>query len=183
MGLEAVADRIDVFDPLAVTPLLQTRGYARELLGAAHAEEVLRRQATVTAPRPATVEYIADEAALRKTVGGASTMIEQYDHLLAMGDRGNVTVRVVPVGQCPQHSGAFQLLSTATAVVAAQETRRSACYYTEPDAIADYRALLSDLRERAHTPERSRSLIADLRAATDNSSEGTGHGRRHHRNR
>ena len=164
VGLEAIAVRVEVFDPLAVTPLLQAPGYARELAGAAHADAVARRRGVLTADDPAELDCVADELALRRPVGGSSVMAEQYGHLLAMADSPHVTIRVLPAGSGPPRVGAFQLISTEDAVVACQETRRSAHYYTEPDAVADYRRLFEELRERAYDPDRSRDLIADLGA-------------------
>ncbi|MFC5290549.1 Scr1 family TA system antitoxin-like transcriptional regulator [Actinokineospora guangxiensis] len=164
IGLEAVAVRVEVFDPLAVTPLLQAPGYARGLAGAAHADAVALRQGVLTAGEPAELDWVADESALRRPVGGPSAMAEQHAHLLAMADLPNVTIRVLPAGGGPPRPGAFQLISTQDAVVACQETRRAAHYYTEPDAVADYRALFDELRERAYDPGASRDLIAGLGA-------------------
>ena len=163
LGLEAFAVRIEVFDPLAVTPLLQTAEYARELVDDVHADEVGRRRGTITADEPAELDYLADELALLRPVGGPAIMGDQYDHLIAMSELPNVTLRVLPAGQRPPRTGAFQLIRTADAVIAYQETRQSAYYYSEPEAVADYQRLLEELRERALDPERSRDLIARLK--------------------
>jgi hypothetical protein len=164
IGLEAVAVRVEVFDPLAVTPLLQAPGYARGLAGAAHADAVARRQGVLTADDPAELDCLIDESALHRPVGGASVMAEQYAHLVAVAELPNVTLRVLPAVGRPPRTGAFQLISTEDAVVACQETHRSAHYCTEPDAVADYRSLFEELRERAHDPDTSRDLIAGLGA-------------------
>lgn len=162
LGLEAVARRIEVFDPLAVTALLQSPRYAREWGGDAHAAEVARRGATLTADEPADLEYLADEFALRRVVGGPGVMREQRDHLLELGARPNVVVRVIPAGRKPPRVGPFQLIRTADAVVACQDTRRSAYYYDQPDAVADYQGLFAELRDRALDATQSRELVAGL---------------------
>ncbi|MFC7617731.1 DUF5753 domain-containing protein [Actinokineospora soli] len=117
----------------------------------------------MTADEPAELDCLADECALRRSVGGAVVMGEQYDHLIAMSERPNVSLRVLPAGLRPPRTGAFQLIRTEDAVVAYQETRRSAHYYSEPEAVADYQRLLDELRERALDPDRSRDLIAGLK--------------------
>lgn len=163
LGLEAFAAEIEVFDPAAVTPLLQTRAYARELVGTE--EEVnarLRRQGTLTAEEPAVFHFLTDEHALRRRVGGVETMAEQCDHLLSMVARPNVTVRVIPADGPPPLVRAFQLFRADDLVVAHEETRRSAYYYDDPEAVADYEGVLADLRARALDPEQSRELIAEL---------------------
>jgi Domain of unknown function (DUF5753)/Domain of unknown function (DUF397) len=148
VGLAAVADGIEVFDPMIVNGLLQTEAYARELI-AYHASITLgvnveksvalrlRRQSGITREAsPAELWCVMEEQALRRPVGNPAVMADQLDHLLGMTGRPNVNLQMIPheVGVHPSLKGAFFLLRFEDDWrVAYEETRRSAYYYDSPD--------------------------------------------------
>lgn len=178
IGLEGVATGIEVFDPMLISGLLQTEAYARELI-AYHASITLgvdvedsvalrlRRQSVITRETsPAELWWVVEEQALRRPVGDAAVMAGQLDHLLDMARRPNVNVQVIPheVGVHPALTGAFFLLRFEDDWrVAYEETRRSAYYYDDPDAVEDYAKVMNHLRHLALNPKRSRALIDKVR--------------------
>ena len=104
--LESMALCISVYSPAVVDALLQTSAYASAvataLVGKApgHAErwvEMLAHRQTVLArPEPPTISTVIDEAVLRRPVGGRTVMGAQLRHLLALGERASIEVRVLP---------------------------------------------------------------------------------------
>lgn len=118
---EARAVLIRAFQPLLIPGLLQTEEYARQVIGAgAHSEvqteertrERMERQAaTLDRPQPVILSAIIGEAALRD--GGVTLMKGQLEHLVDIGHRPNVHVRVVPFGGGLHlgHGGPFALAS------------------------------------------------------------------------
>lgn len=117
---EAVARVIHTFEAMAVTGLFQTREYAYEQLKAGRmpeeAEELvatrLARQAILEGEDPCHVVVVFDEYALRRPVGGKEVMHGQIEHLIALSDRLNVTLQIVPSakGSYPGVMGAFMIL-------------------------------------------------------------------------
>lgn len=80
--------------------------------------------------------------------------------------RPNINVQVIPreVGVHPALKGAFFLLRFEDDWrVAYEETRRSAYYYDNPDAVEDYAKVMNHLRHLALNPKRSRALIDKVR--------------------
>ncbi|MDG4764344.1 helix-turn-helix transcriptional regulator [Solwaraspora sp. WMMD406] len=101
--------------------LLQTEAYARMVVeagpnteaqvdGMTH-ERLERQAATLGRSSPVTLSAIVGEAALR--LGDPTIMKEQLEHLVEIGDRPNVHVRVVPfaAGMHAGLGGAFVLAS------------------------------------------------------------------------
>ncbi|BCY09165.1 helix-turn-helix transcriptional regulator [Actinoplanes sp. L3-i22] len=106
-SFEADAIRISDYESLFIPGLLQTRAYTetiiRTLLPEAPHEEIeqrldirMRRQETLTKPHPASLWAILDEAAMRRRVGGNQIYLDQLEHLLAAGQRPNITIQVIP---------------------------------------------------------------------------------------
>lgn len=103
---EASSATIRGFQPLVVPGLLQTEEYARAVIQAvvpkaskAQVEAAvtvrMRRQEILTRPDPVQLLAVVDEAVVRRQVGGDGAMRRQIKHLVAMGDRKNVTIEVV----------------------------------------------------------------------------------------
>ncbi|MDM4722513.1 DUF5753 domain-containing protein [Micromonospora sp. WMMA1363] len=107
----------------AVLPgLLQTEEYARAVLSSGplvadvehHIGTRLQRQAAVfDRPRPPLSVFVIDEAALRR--GDPKVMGPQLDHLVALAERPNVMVHVLPLdaGLHPGQAGPFVIATTA----------------------------------------------------------------------
>ncbi len=178
VGLTACATTIESFEPALVTGLLQTEAYARELISyhssitpgvnidASVALRMQRKHVLARDPSPAELWCILDEQALRRPVGNSTVMAGQLDHLIEMTERPNVNIQVIPgdVGIHPALKGAFYLLRFDDDWrVAYEETRRSAYYYDDPDAVEEYAKVVNHLRHMALAPAETRALIAKCR--------------------
>ncbi|MER5310308.1 helix-turn-helix transcriptional regulator [Streptomyces sp. NPDC002773] len=96
---------------IVVPGLLQTAGYARAAMeeGLAgdsaqigdYVRRRLERQAVLEQPDPPWMVIVLDEACLRRDFGGGQVMREQIEHLLAMGERPNVNIQVLPMRGTP----------------------------------------------------------------------------------
>ncbi len=122
VGLEADASLIRIFALELVPGLLQIEPYAREVqtlaqvpVEAADAERHIaskrKRQERLSADQPPEFRAVISEAALHR-VRGSEFAAEQYRHLLAMAQRSNITIHVLPFSRRlhPSMSGGFVLL-------------------------------------------------------------------------
>ncbi|MBA5221916.1 helix-turn-helix domain-containing protein [Streptomyces griseoaurantiacus] len=122
LGYEGAADSLHTYHPIVVPGHLQTRGYAEALLRPRDLEESrfhrvvdlrMERQQRMFdgSGRPACV-FVLDEAAVRRQIGGAGVFRQQLDHLLDVGSRPEVSVRVLPFDAGAHYStlGSFVLL-------------------------------------------------------------------------
>ncbi|MBP2340772.1 transcriptional regulator with XRE-family HTH domain [Saccharothrix coeruleofusca] len=169
---ERVATAITEVGPLLVPGLLQTPDYARAImvesgLPHAHAEarvEVrLDRQQVLTREKPVPYLAVVDESVLRRPLGGRSVMVEQARHLLAMVERDNVTIRVVPAQRSwyPGLYGPFSLLETArTTPVVHLEHLRSNLFLDKPEDVQAYLDIKPTLLAAAASVEDSAELIS-----------------------
>lgn len=113
LELEACARRISCYAPGRVPELLWTEEYARAVIGAAAGmgdDEVgLRVELCVGRQRvlegEAEFVFVVAEAALRRPVWGGELVARQLRHVVEVGKRANVSVRVLPAeadvrGEC-----------------------------------------------------------------------------------
>ncbi|MGW5055598.1 helix-turn-helix domain-containing protein [Actinokineospora sp. NPDC004072] len=104
LSYEDSATAIRHVHPYLVPGLLQTPGYARALLGAAHEGEKLDaliaaridRQAILHEDPGPELSFLIDEGALHRMVGGPQVMREQLRHLRHLADKRNIDIRVIP---------------------------------------------------------------------------------------
>ncbi|TDD69977.1 XRE family transcriptional regulator [Actinomadura darangshiensis] len=109
LGLEQSASTVRSYEVQYVHGLLQTRDYARAVIGLEHHDEPyggLERRVAVRMKRQeilhrptgaATLWAVMDEAALRRPIGGPQTMRGQIEHLIAVSEgMANVKVQVLP---------------------------------------------------------------------------------------
>lgn len=115
VSLETDAEVIRVYEPHYVTGLLQTRDYARAVMGAGFPNESaeslehrvelrLRRQELLERPDAPMLWVVLEEAALRREVGGPAVMRAQLARLAEACELPNVTLRIVPLAAGP-HPG------------------------------------------------------------------------------
>lgn len=160
---------------LSVVPgLLQTRAYARELLGASGwtGEELegqvtarWERRAILTGPDPTDYRAIVDEAVLRRPLRDAEAWREQLAHLLAMAQLPNVTLQVLPLA-APLHG----LHSTHTILlglldgrlVGYTEMAYSGDLAEEPKGVERLRLAYDRLRDLALPPWESVAFVERL---------------------
>lgn len=179
LALEEDAQRIVAFQPQVLPGLVQTKEFAASVISsndpALDDEEVefftnvrLRRQDVFK--RDTLTDYlcIVTEGVLRQRVGGVEVMKGQLHHLLELGERPNITIRVVPFseqGYTGSSSGAFTLYSYPDQLdldVVQVEYLDGALYLEEEKTIRKYRGSLDLLRSSMLSTSESNDLISEI---------------------
>lgn len=106
--LEYRAELIGTYVPMVLPGLLQTPAYAEAVMRlygtpenvlADRVERRLARQRVLVDPRkPVRFSTVIEETALRHPVGPSAVMHDQLNHLVTVGRRPNVEIRVLPPG-------------------------------------------------------------------------------------
>jgi transcriptional regulator with XRE-family HTH domain len=179
IGLETDASSLRVYEPQVVPGLLQTPDYAAAVISGALPEvgdeEVssrvqvrLRRQQRIWDDRaPLRLWAVVDEAAVRRSVGGAATMVEQMHRLAECSRLPNVTLQVMPfsAGAHPGVNGQYSILEfpeAADSTVIYLEGGTSDLYLEKPHDVQYYSVMYEHLRAQALSPEQSRRFITKL---------------------
>ncbi|ROT33986.1 helix-turn-helix transcriptional regulator [Micromonospora sp. HM5-17] len=120
---EQQATMIRTWEPTLIPGLLQTEAYARAVLGVGPhtpaqvdemtAKRLARQAATLDRDPPVTLSAIVGEPALR--YGDPVLLRGQLNHLLKLGERPGVGIRVIPfsAGIHPGLTGAFAVATLA----------------------------------------------------------------------
>jgi transcriptional regulator with XRE-family HTH domain len=168
---ESSASVIQLFQPLLMPGLLQEEEYARAVLraygGSASAERVeelvelrMRQQLELLEredPPPPEMNFVMDEAALHRWVGGRGVMRRQLQRLKQEASRDNVTIEVVPfsAGEHPGMRGPFLILilqfedDRDEHVLFLENSRGDMLVRDEPDEIKSYTEAFAQLQELA----------------------------------
>ncbi|MCR6486925.1 helix-turn-helix domain-containing protein [Amycolatopsis sp. OK19-0408] len=179
VGLEEAAARIQIWEPLYVSGLLQIEGYARAIFSHGRPEMAdervdqlvalrMRRQKMFSRPDAPRVWMVLDESVLHRPIGGVKVLKQQIEFLLEMSALPHVSVQVLPYsrsGLSAEH--AFSLLRFGEPElpnIAYVEYLTGAHYIEKREEIEKYSRSLDMLAVDAETPERSRSLLAKRRA-------------------
>jgi hypothetical protein len=156
--------------------LLQTARYAEALIrnveGPSASDEQIgrwvqlriKRQRVLDGEQPTKMAAVLDESVLHRPVGGGEVMREQLRHLLALGRRANIDIRVLPfrVGAHAGFDGAFMLFEMPDPYpeVAYVETLAGRLYLESPKTDRFVRAY-DRLRAAALTAKESADLIEE----------------------
>ncbi|MEV0000292.1 helix-turn-helix transcriptional regulator [Streptomyces sp. NPDC050848] len=117
--MEARAAYISTYQAQLVYGLLQTRDYARAVLGARTEDDLdtkvaarIERQRVLGRETAPLIWVVMSEAVLRQEVGGRAVMRKQLAHLLAMQERKWVKIQMLPfeAGAHTGLMGSFTLL-------------------------------------------------------------------------
>jgi transcriptional regulator with XRE-family HTH domain len=179
VGLEESAALIQAYELLYVPGLLQTEAYALAVATGGrpdYAPEDVRkrialrmdRQKILTGPRPPTLWAVLDESVVRRPIGGRRVHHEQLDRLLALAQRPNITIQVVPnrlSGYAAE--GSFTILRFAEPELpdlVYVEHLGGALYLDGQGEVEIYSRALDRLMVDADTPEESRQLLAKVQA-------------------
>jgi transcriptional regulator with XRE-family HTH domain len=178
VGLEAAADRAYSYEAQVVPGLLQTEDYARAMLQAARLDiaddEIDRRvrvrqsrQSLLTQDEPIDFWVVLDEAVLRRPVGGPAVMWRQFNHLIAMARRPNVTVQVLPfaAGAHAGMDGTFSMLlyeESASQNFVFAANAAGGVLLDKYDELQRYAFIFDHLRSLALAPDDSIAMIATL---------------------
>ncbi|MBL1114693.1 helix-turn-helix domain-containing protein [Streptomyces sp. 110] len=154
--------------------LLQTvdhaRAVIREVAPPLRAYEVehrlshrMKRQAILYGDRPVPYTAIIHEAALRMEFGGMDTVRVQLEHLLAMSEMNNVTIRVIPFGggTFPGTGQSFDyVVGPVPQLDTVQLDSAQGTQFMDAEAeLAKYRAVLERMEMTALKPRESRDFI------------------------
>jgi transcriptional regulator with XRE-family HTH domain len=179
VGLEEAAARIQIWEPLYVSGLLQIEGYARAIFSHGRPEMAdervdqlvalrMRRQKMFSRPDAPRVWMVLDESVLYRPIGGMKVLKQQIEYLLEMSALPHVSVQVLPYsrsGLSAEH--AFSLLRFGEPElpnIAYVEYMTGAHYIEKREEIEKYSRALDMLAVDSETPERSRALLAKRRA-------------------
>ena len=175
VGLEQAAALIRTYEVQFVPGLLQTADYARAVMMLGHPDASagqielrvglrLARQQLLSAPGPATLWAVVDEAALRRPLGGPQVMRAQLQHLIAISERPNMVVQILPL-RCGGHAaagGAFTILRFADpdlADVVYLEQLTSALYLGKREDTDRYMQVMDCLSAQAEPPEHTTGFL------------------------
>jgi hypothetical protein len=174
VGLEEAAARIQVWEPMYVSGLLQTEEYARAIVshGQPHiADDTVerrvalrrRRQKMLSRPDAPRLWMVLDESVLHRPIGGVKVLKGQIDYLLDVTSQPNVSVQILPWDRSGYSAeGAFSLLRFSEPElpnIAYVEYQTGAMYIEKRDEIEVYSRSLDRLAVDAETPDRSRAMM------------------------
>jgi transcriptional regulator with XRE-family HTH domain len=177
---EAEAIRLWDWEPLVVPGLLQTEGYAREVMRGwnsmfnlpptelqARVEARMMRQQVLTRDHPLELSVVIDESVIHRRFGDSSTMHDQLERLVESSEMPNVEVRVLPLsGYHPIGTGSFVYMQfkqehavPVNDIVTVEQLISH--YYIEDVAETNmYRVTFERLRAEALGATETRDLIA-----------------------
>lgn len=173
MEREAEASQVRNFELTLIYGLLQTENYIRAVVGHEQdpdtAEQLvaerLKRQEILTRENAPNAWFTIDESSLRRDIAGPEIMREQLAHLLALSDRPNVSIDVVPLGAkyYPGLTGSFTILSFIDAPdVVYGEIAGQGMLITDRRTVASFAVRYNRLRGDALRVEESRTLIKSV---------------------
>jgi transcriptional regulator with XRE-family HTH domain len=176
LSLEDEASSILVYETNFVTPLLQTRRYAWELISSrtdARLDLVQRivdlrmaRQGILDRANAPRLTVVLDEAALRRTVSTRDVMWEQCERLIEAAEQPCVSLRVLPFG-----AGAYQAMGFPFQIFEFVDDDPQLVYVEllsrgqvleSAEEVGRYRAAFNQVHERALSPEGSRNFLGEL---------------------
>ncbi|MBE8523270.1 helix-turn-helix domain-containing protein [Amycolatopsis sp. H6(2020)] len=178
VGLEEAAARIQIWEPLYVSGLLQIEPYARAIFSHGRSEMAdervdqlvalrMRRQKMFSRPDAPRVWMVLDESVLYRPIGGMKVLKQQIEFLLEMSALPHVSIQILPYtrsGLSAEH--AFSLLRFGEPElpnIAYVEYMTGAHYIEKREEIEKYSRALDMLAVDAETPERSRSMLGKRR--------------------
>lgn len=172
---ERTAERITEVNPLMIPGLLQTREYAQHLmisvgtpLDVAEQNTMIRmgRQNVLTRRMPVTYFGLIGEQAIRYPPCDDTIMAGQLRHLLTMGRRPNVEIRILPIDRRRYSialEGRFVLLEFPRDNPVVQvESYWSTSTLTNPRAAESYQDAVDAIRADLMSADDSAGYIIDL---------------------
>jgi hypothetical protein len=181
LGLEQSAALVRGYEPQFVHGLLQTPEYARAVIRLAHQQggtddvdrrvalRMRRQDALTRSSSPLALWMVIDEAALRRPIGGVPVLRAQLEYLIAMVERPNITVQVLPynVGGHAAAGGPFTIVrfnEPDLPDVVYLEQLTSALYLDKPADTNQYLAVMDLLSVQAAPPDQTRALLQTILA-------------------
>jgi transcriptional regulator with XRE-family HTH domain len=174
LTLEDEVVREDHYACMFIPGLLQTRDYAEAVHRSSerqcperevqHMVDIrMKRQELLQRKDPPHIWCVIDEAAIRRTVGGASVMGAQLRHLLTMAELPHITVQVLPLstGAHAASVGSFLILAgqTPDLDVVYVDLIGGGLFMEKPQELARYRLAFQYLKAQALDLQSSAELI------------------------
>jgi transcriptional regulator with XRE-family HTH domain len=175
--LENDASLIRSWQVEVIHGLLQTPDYARTLIrgDATDDAEIDRRlqarehrKAVLARENAPTLDFIVDEAVLRRPIGGAKVMRGQLAALLEAGERPNVSIRVLPisVGRYPSiGNGSFTVFAFPRPIeldVVFLESTLGGVYGEDAEQVHRCNVIFDRISEHALSEDQSAARIRDI---------------------
>lgn len=179
VGVESAAHRIRTYESELIPGILQIPEHSRalaekDILVPSTEEQVQeavslrqRRQEKLTGEDPANLLAVINESALHRQAASPEIHREQLEYLLAMGQRDNISIRVLPFasGAHSANYGAFVLLDYTVVhkdyALAYVEYSGGALYLEAEDEISLHTRIFDSLWQDASPQAESESLIRD----------------------
>ncbi|MFR9731421.1 helix-turn-helix domain-containing protein [Saccharopolyspora sp. MS10] len=183
---ERLATRITDVALALVPGLLQTPDYTRAVLSAGGIRDAdlesrvalrLGRQGVLTRDEPAQLLAYLDESVVHRPVGGNRVMADQLRHLVRMGRRPNVSVRVIPfaAGAYAELNGSQLILEFARQrPVVHLEQRRRGAFLESAAETAPFLEAAARLPVLALDRVESAALLSDVAEAMERECERDG---------
>ncbi|MFH9740380.1 helix-turn-helix domain-containing protein [Streptomyces roseolus] len=177
--LEPQAVTLYTFEPRLAPGLLQTPAYARTLfekqLPAMSDDKIetnlvarLERTSILT-ERPETIySFVIEEYALRRQVADLDVMYEQIDHILALGERRNIDIQIMPHarGHHAGLDGPMRLLETEKNTwYAYSEGQGTGQLTSEAKEVSILQQRYARMRAQALSVEATAGLLREIRGA------------------
>jgi hypothetical protein len=183
IGLEAEATAISTYQADVVPGVLQTSGYAEQIsIGYQSVvpttppgviDQLVRvrmiRQQRLTNDPPLHLSAVIDEAVLLRSIGGASVMRQQLEHLAQVADLPNVDMRILPLKRDTSiAAGSFSIFSFGSrdspeavriADIVSTESLKSELYIEGEADTYLYQVVFEALARASLSPEASKDLI------------------------
>ncbi|HEV8373410.1 MAG TPA: DUF5753 domain-containing protein, partial [Actinomycetota bacterium] len=182
VDLESAATLIRSYEGQLVPGLLQTEDYMRAVIRGARVGQApeetereverrvrlrLTRQTLLTRPDAPMLWAVADEAALRRPVGGTEVMRVQLERLIDATKLPNVTLQVLPfgAGAHPAMVGAFSILrfpdeELPDAVYLEHLT--SALYLNKREEVDQYLHVMENVCVRSAPPDNTVEILTKI---------------------
>jgi len=174
LGYESVANSIRAYHPTLVPGLLQTADYTNTLFAVTsgatrvqlRTDLRMARQELVFADGGPSVAMIVDESAVRRMVGGASTMRNQLAHIKQLTADGKITLQILPFT-----AGAHDSLEDSFVLFGFHDDE-DVLYLSGPGGVltnrddrakvARYQECFEDIADKALSQEESMTLLDEV---------------------
>lgn len=173
-AMELFAESFEAYEVEAISGLLQIKEYAERLIRytasyspGLNVDRVLalklERQKVLDRPNPPMFTMYIREAALRDDFAGQQIQCKQLKHLLLMGKRRNIVIRVVPRGVPPMAKGSGLFIRyTPKWHVALADTMGGASYLDQVSEMETVVRHLAELHRVALDHDGSADLIRTI---------------------
>ncbi|WP_216216262.1 helix-turn-helix domain-containing protein [Amycolatopsis aidingensis] len=175
MECERTARKITEWAPMYVPGLLQTPDYVRAVMSAGDRSQqeidqrvmvrVGRREIITRRRDPVGFHALIGEYAIRDVIGDEAVMTDQFDFLLELASRSNVTIQIIPLscGWHPGLHGPFVLYDFAeSSPVLHFEHYSSGAFVPDVYDVQTYRAALDTMGSKAMSQEDSLAFLARI---------------------